>query len=275
MGASERVQLNRRMYRGRPCATSLVPSRGDRRLTLIQPFRALRPAPGRAAEVLAPPYDVLSSAEARVRAEGKPWSFLHVSKPEIDLDPGIDPHDAAVYAKAAENLGRMVAAGVLVRDDAPSYYVYRLTRLGRSQTGLAAVASLADYRDQPHSQARADDAGEGGRSRPPDRGGQRPDRAGDDRLSRGAEDRRACSPTPPKARPRSTSPGRTASATSSGRSAIRLRSTRSPAPSTPYPPSTSPTDITVRRRHRASPRRMATAPRRSATSSPCSFPSTR
>ena len=115
-------------------------------MTLIRPFRALRPAPGRAAEVLAPPYDVLSSAEARVRAEGKPWSFLHVSKPEIDLDPGIDLHDAAVYAKAAENLGRMVAEGVLVRDDAPAYYVYRLTRLGRSQTGLAAIASLADYR---------------------------------------------------------------------------------------------------------------------------------
>ena len=70
-------------------------------LTLIRPFRALRPAPGRAAEILAPPYDVLSSAEARQRAEGKPWSFLHISKPEIDLDPAIDPHDQAVYAKAA------------------------------------------------------------------------------------------------------------------------------------------------------------------------------
>ena len=73
-------------------------------MTLIKPFRALRPAPGRAAEVLAPPYDVLSSAEARERAKGKPWSFLHVSKAEIDLDPATDPYDAAVYAKAAENL---------------------------------------------------------------------------------------------------------------------------------------------------------------------------
>ena len=54
-------------------------------MTLIKPFRALRPAPGRGAEVLAPPYDVLSSAEARERAKGKPWSFLHVSKAEIDL----------------------------------------------------------------------------------------------------------------------------------------------------------------------------------------------
>ena len=114
-------------------------------MTLIKPFRALRPAPGRAAEVLAPPYDVLSSAEARERARGKPWSFLHVSKAEIDLPPATDPYDAAVYAKAAENLKAMFAAGVLIRDAAPCYYVYRLTWRGRTKTGLAAVASLADY----------------------------------------------------------------------------------------------------------------------------------
>jgi uncharacterized protein (DUF1015 family) len=114
-------------------------------LPLIQPFRALRPAPGRAAEVLAPPYDVLSSAEARQRAQGKPWSFLHISKPEIDLDPAIDVHDPAVYAKAAENLARLTAAGVMIRDPRPCYYVYRLTWRGRTQTGLAVAASLADY----------------------------------------------------------------------------------------------------------------------------------
>jgi uncharacterized protein (DUF1015 family) len=114
-------------------------------LPLIQPFRALRPVPGRAIEVLAPPYDVLSSAEARARAKGKPWSFLHISKPEIDLDPDIDPYDRTVYAKAAENLERMIAAGVLMREAEPCYYVYRLTWQGRTQTGLAAAASLADY----------------------------------------------------------------------------------------------------------------------------------
>jgi uncharacterized protein (DUF1015 family) len=116
-------------------------------LTLIKPFRALRPAPGRAAEVIAPPYDVLSSAEARERAKARPWSFLHVSKAEIDLDPSIDPYDSAVYAKAAENLQRMIAAGVLKRDDNARYYVYRLTRHGRTQTGLAAVASIEAYVD--------------------------------------------------------------------------------------------------------------------------------
>ncbi len=114
-------------------------------MSLIKPFRALRPAPGRAAEVLAPPYDVLSSAEARERAEGKPWSFLHVSKAEIDLPPTTDPYDAAVYAKAAENLRRMIEAGVLVRDAKACYYVYRLTWRGHVETGFAAVASIADY----------------------------------------------------------------------------------------------------------------------------------
>ena len=114
-------------------------------MSLIKPFRALRPAPGRAAEVLAPPYDVLSSAEARERAVGKPWSFLHVSKAEIDLPPATDPHDPAVYAKAAENLRRMIEAGVLVRDAKACYYVYRLTWRGHVETGFAAVASIADY----------------------------------------------------------------------------------------------------------------------------------
>ncbi len=114
-------------------------------MTLIKPFRALRPAPARAAEVLAPPYDVLSSAEARERAKDKPWSFLHVSKAEIDLAPSIDPYAAAVYAKAAANLRAMIDAGVLMRDAKPCYYVYRLTWRGRTQTGLAAVASLDAY----------------------------------------------------------------------------------------------------------------------------------
>jgi uncharacterized protein (DUF1015 family) len=114
-------------------------------LTLIKPFRALRPAPGRAPDVLAPPYDVLSSAEARERAKHKPWSFLHVSKAEIDLDPAIDVHDPAVYAKAAENLRRMIDAGVLTRDEKPCYYAYRLTWRDRIETGFAAVASIAAY----------------------------------------------------------------------------------------------------------------------------------
>jgi uncharacterized protein (DUF1015 family) len=114
-------------------------------LSLIRPFAGLRPAPSRAAEVAAPPYDVLSTDEARARSKGKPWSFLHISKPEIDLPVGTDPYAAEVYAKAAENLDKMLAAGVLVRDAAPCYYVYRLIMGGHSQTGLVAAASVADY----------------------------------------------------------------------------------------------------------------------------------
>ncbi len=112
---------------------------------LIKPFRGLRPAPGRAGEIAAPPYDVLSSEEARVRVDGKPWSFLHISKPEIDLPADTDPYAPAVYAKAAENLAKMLEAGLLLRDDAPCYYAYRLTMNGHVQTGLVAAASVADY----------------------------------------------------------------------------------------------------------------------------------
>ena len=78
-------------------------------------------------------------------AKGKPWSFLHISKPEIDLDPATDPHDPTVYAKAAENLRRMIDGGVLIRDAKPCYYAYRLTWRGHTQTGVAVAASVADY----------------------------------------------------------------------------------------------------------------------------------
>lgn len=114
-------------------------------MSLIRPFAGLRPAPTRAAEIAAPPYDVLSTDEARVRAQGKPWSFLHISKPEIDLPVGTDPYAAEVYAKAAENLDKMLAAGVLTRDAAPCYYAYRLVMGSHSQTGVVAAASVADY----------------------------------------------------------------------------------------------------------------------------------
>jgi len=114
-------------------------------MSLIRPFRGLRPAAGQASAIAAPPYDVLSSDEARQRAAGKPWSFLHISKPEIDLPADTDPYSPAVYAKAAENLGRMLDAGVLARDDAPCYYAYRLTMGEHVQTGLVVAASVADY----------------------------------------------------------------------------------------------------------------------------------
>jgi uncharacterized protein (DUF1015 family) len=114
-------------------------------MTLIQPFAALRPVTDRAADVIAPPYDVLSSAEARVRAAGRPWSFLHISKPEIDLPETTDPHAEEVYARAAANLQQMLQQGVLVRDASPCYYIYRMVMGEHSQTGLVVAASVADY----------------------------------------------------------------------------------------------------------------------------------
>ncbi len=114
-------------------------------MTIIAPFRGLRPATGRAADVCAPPYDVLDSAEARERARGRPYSFLHVSRPEIDLPPDIEPHDPAVYAKAAENFRAMIEQGVLVREDKPVFYAYRLNWRDHQQTGFIAAASVAAY----------------------------------------------------------------------------------------------------------------------------------
>jgi uncharacterized protein (DUF1015 family) len=114
-------------------------------MTLIQPFAGLRPVDARATEVVAPPYDVLSSDEARIRATGRPWSFLHISKPEIDLPEGTDPYSEQVYARAAANLQRMLQEGILERDAEPCYYIYRLVMGKHIQTGLVAVASVADY----------------------------------------------------------------------------------------------------------------------------------
>jgi len=114
-------------------------------MSLIRPFPGLRPAPGRAADVLAPPYDVLNTDEARARASGRPWSFLHISKPEIDLPPATDPYSQAVYAKGRENFERQIRDGVLQRDPAPVYYFYRLVMGAHTQTGLVAAASVTDY----------------------------------------------------------------------------------------------------------------------------------
>ncbi|MBM4220655.1 MAG: DUF1015 domain-containing protein [Gammaproteobacteria bacterium] len=113
--------------------------------TLIRPFRALRPVPEQAAAVAAPPYDVLNSDEARTRAAGRPFSFLHISKPEIDLPEGTDPYAPEVGARGAQNLHGLIESGVLVRERKPCYYIYRLQMGGHVQTGIACVGSVADY----------------------------------------------------------------------------------------------------------------------------------
>jgi len=105
----------------------------------------LRPAAQYAAEVIAPPYDVLNTTEARRQAASKPWSFLHISKAEIDLDENIDPYSPLVYQQAAKNLQSMLEAGVLLRDPGERYYVYRIREGEHVQIGLVAIASLAAY----------------------------------------------------------------------------------------------------------------------------------
>ena len=112
---------------------------------LVQPFRGLRPVAEKAQSIAAPPYDVMSSAEAREMAAGNPLSFLHISKPEIDLPEGTDVYSDEVYAKGGENMARMVAGGVMVRDEKPGYYVYRVEMAGHVQTGIAAAGSMEAY----------------------------------------------------------------------------------------------------------------------------------
>lgn len=114
-------------------------------MSLIKPFRGLRPTPEHATDVVAPPYDVLNTEEARLRAQGRPYSFLHISKPEIDLAPDTDPYAPQVYAKGAENLQKLIHDGILMRDDKPLYYTYRLIMGQHQQVGLVAVASVKDY----------------------------------------------------------------------------------------------------------------------------------
>ncbi|MGD9639455.1 MAG: DUF1015 domain-containing protein [Alphaproteobacteria bacterium] len=114
-------------------------------MPLFRPFSAIRPTPDKAGEIIAPPYDVLNTEEAKEKAKGKPLSFLHVSKPEIDLPDGIDHYAPEVYAKAAENFKKMLDSGVLKRDSKACYYVYRATMGSHVQTGLVVAASCADY----------------------------------------------------------------------------------------------------------------------------------
>ena len=116
-----------------------------KKLPLFTPIRGIRPAPGKAQEVIAPPYDVLDSEEARALARDKPLSFLHVSKAEIDLPPGTDVHATAVYEKAAENFRRMLDDGILVQDSKPCFYIYRLQMGDHVQTGVVVGACVDDY----------------------------------------------------------------------------------------------------------------------------------
>ncbi|PPR09146.1 MAG: hypothetical protein CFH41_02784 [Alphaproteobacteria bacterium MarineAlpha11_Bin1] len=112
---------------------------------IVRPFKGMRPVTGRADDIAAPPYDVVNVEEARSLSNGKPHTFFHVSRAEIDLPPGTDPYATEVYQTAAGNLKNMEESGILIRDTVPCFYIYRITANGRSQTGVAFSASVDAY----------------------------------------------------------------------------------------------------------------------------------
>ncbi len=114
-------------------------------MATVKPFAALRPKPELASRICELPYDVMSSEEARVMADGNPLSFLHVSKPEIDLPPGTELYSAPVYAKGRENFQKLITDGALAQDNQPSFYLYRQVMGGHAQVGLVAAASCEEY----------------------------------------------------------------------------------------------------------------------------------
>jgi uncharacterized protein (DUF1015 family) len=114
-------------------------------MSIIKPFRALRPVKDLAAQVASVPYDVINTAEARVLAEESPYSFLRVTRSEIDLPGGTDVYSPEVYQKAQENLAQIQAEGVLIQEDKPSFYVYRLQMGDQTQTGVVACCAVDEY----------------------------------------------------------------------------------------------------------------------------------
>lgn len=128
-------------------------------MAIVKAFKAIRPIPNLASQIAALPYDVMNSEEAREMVKGNPYSFLHVDRAEIDLDPSIDVHDKKVYEKARENLDKMIENGEFIQDEKPCLYIYRQIMNGRAQTGLVFCASIDDYinnKIKKHEFTRAD-----------------------------------------------------------------------------------------------------------------------
>lgn len=116
-------------------------------MAVFKPFRAIRPSADHVREVASRPYDVLNSNEARQEVEGNDLSFLHVVKPEIDLPVDTDPYSDVVYEKGKVNFHGLMSRGILTQDPDSSFYIYRLTMDGRSQTGLVGCCFFEEYFD--------------------------------------------------------------------------------------------------------------------------------
>lgn len=114
-------------------------------MAIVKPFKAFRPKKELAKDMASRPYDVLNSEEARIEANGNKYSFLHVTKSEIDLPKDIDIHSDIVYNKASENLQKMIKEGWLFQESKPCYYIYAQTMWGKTQYGIVGCAAVEDY----------------------------------------------------------------------------------------------------------------------------------
>ncbi|HHT45122.1 MAG TPA: DUF1015 domain-containing protein, partial [Fastidiosipila sp.] len=114
-------------------------------MAIVRPFRAIRPDPALADKVACLPYDVMNRQEAKAMAEGNPYSFLRVVRSELELPETVGDYDDAVYEHGRDNFRRMIADGVLNKDERPYFYVYRQVMDGRPQTGLVATYSVDEY----------------------------------------------------------------------------------------------------------------------------------
>ena len=114
-------------------------------MAIIRSFKAVRPKQELAPQVACLPYDVMNTTEAREMAKGNPYSFLHVSRAEIDFPEGVDEHSTVVYQKAKANFNEMIGNGILIQDEQPLLYIYGQVMNGRRQLGLVACSSVEDY----------------------------------------------------------------------------------------------------------------------------------
>jgi len=114
-------------------------------MSIVRPFKGIKPKKELVDQVASLPYDVMNREEAKSLAEGNEYSFLHVVRSEIDLDDSVSPYDKKVYRQARKNLDQMIEDEILVQDDKPMFYIYRQIMNGRVQTGLVGATSIDDY----------------------------------------------------------------------------------------------------------------------------------
>ncbi len=116
-------------------------------MSIVRPFRAVRPAAKYAGQVISLPYDVMNREEAKEMAKGNPYSFLHICRAEIDMPDDLDAYDKSVYEKAKSNIAKNLESGVFIREDRPKLYIYKQVMDGRVQTGIVGCVSVDEYQN--------------------------------------------------------------------------------------------------------------------------------